>query len=171
MHYIVKGHSAHCARLRKPSGYKGIIPRHLRASDKMWTTRPMAKRITPKIHVHLIHVLYHYVYITTNWKSLYWVMDGSSFSRQRPIQAWVSQWSLLGSTLLTFIHVLMTTLRVAISVHSDEASINALSSSIQLIHKFRKVTGHLEWSFQKWRIKININKSWISLFFIWLHYY
>lgn len=73
--------------LKKPSGYRGIIPRHLRASDKMWTTRPMAKRITAKIHAYLIHVLYHYVYITTNSKSLFLVMDGSSFSRQRPIQA------------------------------------------------------------------------------------
>lgn len=56
---IAKGHKAHCARFQKPSGHRGIIPRYLRASDEMWTTWPMAKRITAKIHAHLIHVFHN----------------------------------------------------------------------------------------------------------------
>jgi hypothetical protein len=116
-----------------------------RAFGKVWTTGLIAKLITPKIPPHFIHIIHSYFQ-----NRPFSVMQLNSYSSLRPIQAGVSQDSLLGPTLLiNDIPSVKNDSNIAISIYADDTNISVRSGSINIAVRkmnaaFRTVVPEME---------------------------
>jgi hypothetical protein len=135
-----------------------------RAFDKVWTTGLIAKLIQANISPHLIHILHSYL----QHRSFFVTLSNSS-SNLHPILAGVPQGSLLGPTLFNIfindIPFIPSDSNVALSIYADDTSISVRSGSVDLaVRKLNTSLALLQPWLQKWRIKINTQKSTVTLF-------
>jgi hypothetical protein len=124
----------------------------------------MSKRIKAEIPAHLIHIIYSYLHNRT-----FAVVHGKSVSSRRPILAGVPQGSLLGPTLFNIyindLPCIKNDNNVAVSMHADDTTVTVRSGSIKLaVRKLNDAIRILKPWFNKWRIKINVNKCSRTLF-------
>jgi hypothetical protein len=104
------------------------------------------------------------------------VIYGNSYWRLRPIQAGVSQGSLLGPTLFIIyindIPSVQNDPNISISAYADDTIISVRAGSIDIaVRKLNAAVALLEPLFRKWRIKINTQICAITLFSRWLRHY
>jgi hypothetical protein len=102
-----------------------------RVFDKVWTTGLIAELIKAKILPHLIHIIHNYLQ-----NRAFSVTHRISYSSLRPIQAGVSQGSLLEPTLFNIyindIPSIANDSNVAISVYADDTNISVRSGSVDI---------------------------------------
>jgi hypothetical protein len=135
-----------------------------RAFDKVRITGLISKFIKAGIPAQFIYIIHNYLKNTA-----FTVVHRNSESTRRPIQAVVPQGSLLGPVLFNIyindIQSVENYNNVAVSMYANDMNVTVRSGSVQLaVNKLSDVIKILEPWFEKWRIKITVNKCSTTLF-------